>query len=82
MEDLQWDSDDSKDTRSYFYDIAKCSGKVEHILPQFAQSPLMKAWKHPVKSRLLSHSEIDSVLDLDVVDWHDFHLEHILSIAR
>ncbi len=78
-DNLDYDSDanDShlEELREYYYDLVIRAPEVEDVLHLLKDCLQMLAWKeHCKKSKTfrLTASQIDSLLDPNVVDWHDF----------
>ena len=83
-EDL-YDSDnsDNEERREYFYDLVYRAPEVEEVIPQLRDHSIMSVWKENLKClELLSHHEINSLLDPNVVDWYDFHTSYLVSISN
>ena len=77
------DSDeDDEELVEYFYDLVHRSPDVEDVLQELRESSLLKAWRVDLRCRLLLSSEVDSLLDPNVVDWNDFHLSYLESISK
>ena len=77
------DSDEDDEERvEYFYDLVHRSPDVDDVLQELRKSSLLKAWRVDLRCRLLLSSEVDSLLDPNVVDWNDFHLSYLESISK
>ena len=73
---------DNEEQREYFYDLVMCAPKVEDVLSQLCGSRVVSFWKQRLKCSQLSHDEIDSLLDPNVVDWFHFHTGYLESICN
>lgn len=77
-----FDSDDEV-SENYYYDILMRVKEPEEILSLLRKGPTMQAWRQSkLKTDRLSMEEMDSLLDTDIVDWHDFHYEYAESICN
>ena len=86
---LDYDSDanDShlEELREYYYDLVIRAPEVEDVLHLLKDCLQMLAWKeHCKKSKTfrLTASQIDSLLDPNVVDWHDFLSRYLDTICK
>ena len=55
---------------------------MDRILEKLQHSPVVRAWRIPMSCYLLIDAEIDSLLDLCVVNWNDFYLSYLESISK
>ena len=56
--------------------------EVEDVLSQLRGSRVVSFWKQRLKCSQLSHDEIDSLLDPNIVDWFHFHTGYLESICN
>ena len=77
------DNDDVDEQMEHFYDpIIRVPETEYDLLPQLRCSGTIPAWKNRLRCRLLSSDRIDSLLDSDVVDWHELHRDYLESVSN
>ena len=74
---------DSEERREYFYDLVYRALEVEEVLSQLHDHSIMSIWKKNLMClKLLSHHEINCLLDPSVVDWYDFRTSYLVSTSN